>query len=260
MESTDTRIGATVRARFENKSGRMYNSLVLAVAGTWLPVSAGSSSTAGPPSCQRLSEKQKCASRKTEGDFPPEKVGLHLRTQSQTDPISAWSQSSIDPLTSHFTASAVSFVPDLIPFSPHNGPPEVSSLTPPHPPSLLARFGQSFSVPPPPSLRWGGGPRWAAEPHPFIWRWTAWCCGSWPVKVRWGWTWPGSSGLGWSAAPAIGGTFSSRLSAPVRQMIDQRQHVPLWFLNIYLYLVILSLRFLLEMLNILEKDNVHIHI
>lgn len=57
------------------------------------------------------------------------------------------------------------------------------------------------------------------------------------MKVRWGWTWPGSSGLGWSAAPAIGGSVSSRLSAPVRQVIDQRQRVPARSLTIYVYLL-----------------------
>lgn len=35
------------------------------------------------------------------------------------------------------------------------------------------------------------------------------------MKVKWGWTWPGSSGLGWSAAPATDGSASSQLTAPV---------------------------------------------
>lgn len=51
----------------------------------------------------------------------------------------------------------------------------------------------------------------------FIAMWTAWCCESWPVKVTWGWTWPGSSWPGWSAAPATGGTASSQPTAPVKQ-------------------------------------------
>lgn len=57
----------------------------------------------------------------------------------------------------------------------------------------------------------------------FIATLTAWCCESWPVKVKWGWTWPGSSWLGSSAAPAIGGSASSRLSAPVNNNTDNNK-------------------------------------
>lgn len=61
------------------------------------------------------------------------------------------------------------------------------------------------------------GGRWVSSLRA---RWTAWCCESWPVKVTWGWTWPGSSGPGWSAAPASGGSASWRPSAPVSQPME----------------------------------------
>lgn len=86
-------------------------------------------------------------------------------------------------------------------------------------------------------LQWCGRKRWQRqlEVSPkaracrtklvssFIATWTAWCCESWPVKVKWGWTWPGSSWLGSSAAPAIGGSASSRLSAPVNNNTDNNK-------------------------------------
>lgn len=85
--------------------------------------------------------------------------------------------------------------------------------------------------------------------------WTAWCCESWPVKVKWGWTWPGSSWLGWSAAPANGGTASSQLTAPVNnkpgrlsQWIDHwvnlvtihvfTEILPSYCLNLFMLLII----------------------
>lgn len=65
--------------------------------------------------------------------------------QCQRDPISAWSQSPIDPLTSHLAASAASFVPDLSPFPSTSvkGPPEVSTLTSPTPPHTPPTSSQS---------------------------------------------------------------------------------------------------------------------
>lgn len=214
----------------------MYNSLVPTVGGLDFQCLLGPVQQDLPVATEAA--KSKVCKQEIDRDFPPENVGLHLHTQSQTDPISAWSQSSIDPQTSHFIPSAVSFVPDLIPFFPRNGPPEVwfPDAAPP-PPRPARRVFQCTPV------RWNP---MGSRAHLFIWRWTAWCCGSWPVKVRWGWTWPGSSGLGWSAAPAIGGSVSSRLSAPVRQTIDQR-HFHFRFLNTYFYL---SIHFLLKMLNI----------
>lgn len=41
---------------------------------------------------------------------------LYIHTQRHTDPDSAWSHAAIDPLTSHFTKSAVSSIPVLIHF------------------------------------------------------------------------------------------------------------------------------------------------
>lgn len=106
----------------------MYDNLVPAVGGLEFQC------LLGPVQQQDLpvvtdAAKTKVCKQEMDRDFPPENVGLHLHTQSQTDPISAWSQSSIDPLTSHFSASAVSFITDLNTFPL----PEVWSLTPPHP-------------------------------------------------------------------------------------------------------------------------------
>ena len=146
-----------------------------------------------------------------------------------------------DPPTSRFIKSAVSFIrvpvihfllklclTSLLRFRRLMQPLSLSRFT--------LQLRKCFSV-----LQWCGRKRWRRQPaaaaatavggggfsqkhvcrtkpvSSFIAMWTAWCCESWPVKVTWGWTWPGSFWLGWSAAPATGGTASSRLTAPVKQ-------------------------------------------
>lgn len=104
-----------MRARFENKSGTMHSNLVPAAGGLEFQCLLGPVQQQDLPAATDAAKRKVCK-QETGGDFPPEKVGLHLHNQSQTDPISAWSQSPIDPLTSHFTASAASSVPDLILF------------------------------------------------------------------------------------------------------------------------------------------------
>lgn len=91
--------------------------------------------------------KTRAYKQETDRDFPPESLELHLHTQSQTDPISARSQSSIDPLASHFTASVLHLWPHPFPFTmdpvrfgPRTAPPQPQPPPPPRP--------ESSSVPP----------------------------------------------------------------------------------------------------------------
>lgn len=93
----------------------MYNTLVPAVGGLDFQCLLGPVQQQDLPAATNAAEAEVCKQER-DRDVPPESVGLHLPTQSQAYPISAWSQSPIDPLTSHYSASAVSFIPGLIPF------------------------------------------------------------------------------------------------------------------------------------------------
>lgn len=196
----------------------MYNNLVSAVGGLEFQCLLGPVQQQDLPVAAKAAKTRVCKQQRDRETRP-----LPSRGAGASLPRPKSDRSNLSLVTIIYWSANLSF--HLLCRVLHPWPHPFSLLgRAPHPNPHLRPGSESLSVEP----RWGGGA------HPFIWRWTAWCCGSWPVKARWGWTWPGSSGLGWSAAPAIGGNVSSRLSAPVRQVNDHCQR-PLWFLTICFY-------------------------